>query len=187
MFFLVGPVFILLIEETIHRGKKSASLLASGLWMSDFTYAIIAYFGIYTFLEDKEVNYNWGYIAVLIFLIAGISAIQSRNDFQLKSKIELSTIGNLFLKGFLVNTFNPFVVLFWLAIATQMNYGSTLNNSLFYVSLFSTIVFGDLFKIFLAHKFALKLNTKYLSIARALGGSLLIILALVMAFRIYMN
>jgi len=187
IFFLVGPVFILLMEETIHRGTKTATLLASGFWLSDFSFAIIAYFGISTFVEGKEVNYDWGYLAVLIFLIAGVSAIKSRHDFQLKTKIELSNIGNIFLKGLLVNTFNPFVIMFWLAVATQVDYGSSLNNSLFYGSLFFIIVFGDLIKIYLAHKFSLKLSVKNLSIARALGGCLLIILALVMAFRIYMN
>lgn len=185
MFFLVGPVFFLLMEETLYRGKKAASILAVGLWTSDFIYALIAYFGISTFLNYTDLSYNFGYIAVFILLLAGVTSVIRKDKIHTRKNLKLAGVGNLYLKGFLLNTFNPFVIVFWIAIATQINFANNQRVVAFYTSLFVTILAGDFFKILVVSKLSKRLLPAHVAIIRAIGGVLLIVFALLLAYRIY--
>lgn len=159
-------------------------MLAIGLWISDGLFALLAHFGMHTFLLGKEIDYRWGYIAALILVIMGITSIKSKDNFEPQSELKFARSGNLFLKGFLINTFNPFVLLFWMGVATQVDYETENATLLFYAGLLSTVMFGDLVKIFFAHKIAQKMKPKHLSLLRAIGGIVLIICAIVMVYRI---
>lgn len=184
IFFLVGPIFILILEETIKNGKKAALMLAAGLWISDGSFALLAHFGLHTFLVDQDIDYRWGFIAAFILIIVGISSIKNKKSINTENKIRFVRSGNLFLKGFLINTFNPFVLLFWLGVATQVDYETESSTQLFYIGLFFTVVSGDLLKIVFANKISQKLKPSHLANIRAIGGILLIIFGLVMIYRI---
>lgn len=183
LFFLVGPLFLLILEETIKSGKRAAFLLAFGLWISECMFALISHFGLHSVFAGKEIDYRIGFIAAFILIIAGISSIKSRNKIHEVTELKFVKSSNLFLKGFLVNTFNPFVLLFWLGIATQVTYDPK-GTKFFYFGLLATIILGDLVKIFFSDKISQKLKPKHLVYLRALGGALLIIFGLVIIFRI---
>lgn len=183
IFFLVGPLFLLILEETIKSGRKAALLLALGLWVSECMFALISHFGLHSVFAGKEIDYRFGFVAALILVIAGISSIKSRNKIHEATELKFVKLTNLFLKGFLINTFNPFVLLFWLGIATQVTYEPK-ETQLFYFGLLSTIILGDLVKIFFSDKISQKLKPKHLVYLRVLGGALLIIFGLVIIFRI---
>lgn len=183
LFFLVGPLFLLILEETIKTGKRAAFLLALGLWLSECMFATISHFGLHSVFSGKEIDYRFGYVAAFILVIAGISSIKSRNKIQESTELKFVKSSNLFLKGFLINTFNPFVLLFWLGIASQVSYEPH-KTKLFYFGLLSTIILGDLVKIFFSDRISQKLKHKHLVYIRALGGALLIVFGLVIIFRI---
>ena len=183
LFFIVGPLFLLILEETIKSGKRAAFLLAFGLWLSECMFAAISHFGLHSFLDGKEIDYRFGYVAALILILVGITSIKSRNKIHEPTEFKFAKSTNLFLKGFLINTFNPFVLLFWLGIATQVDYKPH-ETQLFYFGLLATIILGDLLKIFFSDRISQKLKTKHLEYIRAFGGVLLIIFGLVIVFRI---
>ncbi len=159
-------------------------MLAAGLWVSDGLFALLAHYGMHTFLMDKQIDYRWGYIAALILVIIGITSIKTKDKFTPQKEFQFVRSGNLFLKGFLVNSLNPFVLLLWIGIAAQVNYATENTTLLFYAGMLSTVMFGDLVKIFFANSISQKMKPKHLSMIRAIGGVILIIAGLVMAYRI---
>lgn len=183
LFFLVGPLFLLILEETIKTGRRAAFLLALGLWVSECMFATISHFGLHTVFSDKEIDYKFGFVAAFILVIVGISSIRSKNKIHEHKELKFVKSSNLFLKGFLINTFNPFVLLFWLGIASQVSYKPQ-ETKLFYFGLLSSIILGDLIKIFFSDKISQKLKPKHLVYIRAIGGALLIVFGVVIAFRI---
>lgn len=160
-------------------------MLAAGLWLSDAAFAAITHFGLHDFIEQSTIDYRWGFVTAFILIIVGITSIKTKNKINVKeTSLKFAQSGNLFLKGFLINTFNPFVLIFWLGVAAKVNYDSKFEIQLFYFSLFTTLISGDLLKIFFSKKLSEKLKQNHLANIRAFGGLLLIILAIVMIFRI---
>ena len=185
LFFMVGPVFVLIMDETIKNGKKSALALALGMWAGDFIYAILAFYGISTFFQSyDQIDVRWGYILAGGLIILGIQSIRSRRENIFSNKIKTKNTKSIFTKGFFINIFNPFVIIFWTAIATQISSKSEHFILLFYISLFSTVVAGDIFKIFAAHFFIKRLKTSNLTILRLLLGILLVVIGVIMILRI---
>lgn len=185
IFFLVGPIFILILEETIKNGRKAALMLTAGLWLSDGAFAIITHFGLHDYLENNTIDYRWGFVTAFILLVVGISSIKTRNKINTQEpSLKFVQSGNLFLKGFLINTFNPFVLIFWLGVAAKVDYDTDFEIQIFYIALFATLISGDLIKIFFSKKISEKLKQKHLANIRAFGGLLLIILSIVMVIRI---
>ena len=183
LFFLVGPVFIILLEETLTRGRKAALLLISGLWLSELMLATITHFGLHQFLVESKLHYSWGYVGAAIIITVGIVTTFSKqaiNDQPMRFK----QLGNLFLKGWAINTFNPFVLIFWLGVATQVDFEKDFHALYFYAGLLMTIILGDLLKIFSAHQVSKVLKPHHLVYFRKFGGILLIILGIAMIFRI---
>ncbi|MCO5233997.1 MAG: LysE family transporter [Chitinophagales bacterium] len=181
---IVGPIFILILEETIKRGRKATIFLTSGLWTSDFLIAYITYFGLYSVFENSKLDYRLGYIVAFLLVVLGIVSIKTKNKTEKQTDVQFFKSGNLFLKGFIINTFNPFVFLFWLGVASKASFESKIETQLFYFGILATTICADLTKIFFADKIAQKLNSTFLSNLRALGGVLLILFGLVMAYRI---
>ncbi|MCO5231063.1 MAG: LysE family transporter [Chitinophagales bacterium] len=181
---IVGPIFILILEETVKRGRKATFFLTFGLWVSDILIAYITYFGLYSVFENNQLDYKLGYIVAFLLIIIGITSIKTKNKVERQRDIQFFKSGNLFLKGFIINTFNPFVFLFWLGVASKVNFESKFETPLFYFGIFATTVGADLTKIFFADKISQKLNPSLLSNLRAIGGALLILFGLIMFYRI---
>ncbi|MCO5248303.1 MAG: LysE family transporter [Chitinophagales bacterium] len=121
LFFMVGPVFVLIMEETIKSGKMSAFRLAAGMWSGDLIYAVIMILSISTLLPSlEEIDIRWGYVLALGLIGIGIQSIHRREENIFNQKISAPKTKGLFWKGFLINIFNPFVIAFWAAIATQI-------------------------------------------------------------------
>ena len=80
-------------------------------------------------------------------------------NFQLKDKKS----GKLFLEGFLLNSVNPSVALFWLAtitIAIKRSEQNTMWIFVFFACIFATVIITDAFKFILASKLSRFLNDK---------------------------
>lgn len=185
IFFLVGPIFILILEETIKSGRKAALMLATGLWLSDACFALLTHYGVHSYFAESEVDFRWGFITAGILIIAGITSIKQKDKIKPQTEtLKFAQSGNLLLKGFLINTFNPFVLIFWLGVAAKIDYDTSYENQVFYFSLFATLISGDLLKIFFSKKITQKLKEKHLGYIRAVGGALLIILGIVMVVRV---
>ncbi|MBA4299901.1 Threonine/homoserine/homoserine lactone efflux protein [Algoriphagus alkaliphilus] len=153
---IVGPVFFTLIQNSMEHGFRYAAVLASGILLSDTVYVILTFFGIKFLAEAIYFQLILGYVGGLILIGFGISSL-------LKKKISRPNTGGIeipttrkrtaFAKGFGVNGVNPFVLLFWISIASLVSTKDLWQGAdirAYYFGILLTVFAIDLIKAFLA-------------------------------------
>ena len=151
---MVGPVFFALMSTSLDHGFKHAAILALGVLFSDLVYVAITYFGIHFLTRYPLIEQSLGYVGGVILLGFGaryftkkVPAVGQETTPAVASKRKA------FLQGFGINGINPFVLLFWISIASmvavKVNWGKG-ETFLFYLGLLMTVFLTDVGKAFLA-------------------------------------
>ena len=97
------------------------------------------------------------------------------------------TYGLLWVKGFLVNTINPFTVFFWISVIGTMVVKRGLDgqaSTLFLGSILCTIVATDTLKILLAERIRTRLRPIHLVFLRRIAGVSLLLFGLILLIRV---
>lgn len=161
----LGPIFIALTQTAIERGGKAGLTVGAGVWISDFLFVFVSYYFIRRISETVESDafQFWMGISGGIVLIAfGLTAFFKKVNIDFSTrKHEYKDYIGFWLKGFLVNTINPFTFLFWLTTISTYIIGREINTTealLFLGSILFMIIFSDCCKIFLAKAIRTKLK-----------------------------
>jgi threonine/homoserine/homoserine lactone efflux protein len=177
----VGPIIFTIIKQSLNNGHKGGFSFVAGVWASDvllvflsnaFT-ALVAYL-----LEYKKIIAYCG----STFLIAmGVYFV-----FFKKVKINTDASGNvarfrkrdmakIFASGFLINTLNPGVIIFWLGNATVLSLTHTLKERIVIFSVCLLVnMSADVGKVMMAGMLGRKLTMHNLSIINKISGTILI-------------
>lgn len=154
--FSLGPVFFSLLQTGIQKGFRSGTLMAVGIALSDLLYAFICQLGLSQLVRQFESN---------IAVVGGVIAIGFGITTFLK-KAHLEAAGNgatqpragtfrFISKGFLLNSLNPAVVLFWIGMASVASAKietSPLQAYVFLGGIISALFTTDLLKVFFARR-----------------------------------
>lgn len=189
--FAAGPIFFVLIETSISRGKRAAFTLDLGAAFADLVFILIAYYGSQPILENLKQNIWLNALSGLI--VAGFGAyylFKSEQRGQLKQPLKIEKKGLFFVKGFLLNFLNVGVLFFWLA--TTVSIGNLLDNSpsrmaVFYSTTMAVYLGFDLFKIYFASRFKERLAGRGMRIIEKIIGIILILFGLFIIARGFYN
>lgn len=185
---LAGPIFISLVTLGVERGLRAGTAFAAGQWASDLLLLGLTYAGM-TAVADwphfKLVSGTSGGI-LLVGFGAGMLWTRPDTDWSSGRPIAHRTLAGLFLRGFLINTLNPFPVFFWLSLATEgLETGRTPIGSLvLYTALMGTIASTDILKVYLAKKIRRYITPVHLLHLRRAAGVGLIVFGLVLVWRV---
>lgn len=177
---LIGPVFFALIQASLTNGFRYAVVLATGILISDLIYVLITFFGIRYIAGFESFQTYLGLGGGLILIGFGISSIFKKKGSRPNSGgINLPRVKkrSAFAKGFGINGINPFVLLFWISIASvvQLKKSFTESDYLFYyVGILLTVFCIDLVKAFIAKKLAPLATDRVLIWLNKLVGILMI-------------
>lgn len=178
--FLIGPVFFLLLSTSIDKGFKPGAHIAIGVMLSDALYILVAYFGSALMVGKEQYNYIFGIIGGAILIVFGIvnffkkPSVNKNDDVSNISKKDLF---HFMLKGFAMNSFNPFVLIFWLGVASSIsikNYNN-LSTLLFYLAVLVTVLSTDLLKVYLANKLQKIITVPFLIWMNRISGTALVV------------
>ena len=149
-----GPSFFTVMETVLRRGARPAILLNAGVWLSDITCIIVAYYGASELMEPISHNIIFKLVAGGAFLFFGLTYFLRKPAETIKP---LGGVGIVILvaKGFAVNTLNPGVLIFWfgamvVAVSSLDLHGAQI---LYYFActIFTLMTF-DLLKILFSHR-----------------------------------
>jgi threonine/homoserine/homoserine lactone efflux protein len=115
--FSLGPSFFGLIQTSLKRGYKSGIAMALGIFMSDFIYLLLAWFGLSAWLMDDKYAIPVGITGGILLIGYGIYQFVKKTKVQnVEGEIpeQKNSYGAMALKGFLMNLFNPFVIFLWI-------------------------------------------------------------------------
>ncbi|MES2558713.1 MAG: LysE family translocator [Bacteroidota bacterium] len=146
-----GTVFFSLIQTSVKRGLRQGLYIAGGVLLSDSFYISVAVLGS-SFIVDKMEDFDHIIRAVgfSFLLILGIRSIIKKEKPHNEESQPAEKKGILYMmKGIMLNSINPMVLIAWLGVAT---YVETVNHFNFdQVVLFFTVVlimmFSSMFSI----------------------------------------
>ncbi len=185
LIFSVGPVIFTIIKQSINNGRAGGFSFVAGVWLSDFLWVILS--NVFSELVGQLLDFKKTIaIAGSFFLIAmGVyyiffKKVHIKED-ENKIVITARTHARLVVSGFLINTFNPAMIIFWLTTATALAPTHTINQR---IIIFTTCLVinsaSDILKVILAGKLRSKLNEKNISLINKISGAILFIFGLVL-------
>ena len=190
---LVGPILFALIQEGIEKGFRAGISVGLGIWISDLLFIIFVYWGlsiVSSWIETPSFQFILGIAGSIMLFIIGLATIFSKAPIYEKAIIPTPRRINYFslsLKGFLINTINPFTVAFWTGIMTTVVLKENLTKvetGLFLGSILLTIIITDTIKVVLAKKIRPYLKPHYVLRIRQVAGGALIVFGIIMLGRV---
>src|SRR5438270_3650788 len=172
----VGPIVFTVIKQSITKGYKGGLAFIAGISSSDIL--LVVFSNLFTNLFSV-LNAHKKVLAVIasIFLIlVGVyylffkkpKIVEQKNDV-----VKGNGYAKTFVKGFIMNIFNPGIIVFWLTTATTF-IDHTLNERLiiFGIALFINLA-TDVTKVLLANKIRQRLTPKNIHLINRINGIIL--------------
>lgn len=185
--FAAGPIFFVIIETSITKGKLAAVSLDIGAVLADLLFILLAYYGSRPLLEKVQHNVWIGLFSGLAVMAFGFYYLRkSKVQSQFNANLKLDHKGFLIIKGFLLNFLNIGVLFFWLA--TTVTIGNLLDNDpqrmvAFYGATIAVYLGLDFLKIYFANRFKQKLAGRGLRVVEKIIALILMGFGLFIALR----
>ncbi len=188
----VGPVLFSIIKQSLNNGHRGGLAFVFGVSASDITLVLISNVFTELFNSFKEYKTQVG-IAGCIFLVSlGIfflffKKVKVNEDGKQIFSLRKRDYAKTFLSGFLMNTLNPSVFIFWIYASTAVVGHSVNHRIIVFVTCLSLMLSTDILKVFLAGKIRNRLTPHNIHILNRINGVVLIIfgIALVWGLLIY--
>lgn len=190
----VGPVVFAIIKQSLTNGHKAGYVFVAGVSASDMVLLFIC--NVFTSLFAIVLNHK----TTIALLGAGFLLLMGLYTLIFK-KIKIENIGDdkqktmkwhnllgFFASGFLMNTLNPSVFLFWFAwtAAIGNSAGETNNPNTYKLIVFGTclgfVMLSDLAKVALASTLRPRLTEKNLVWINRISGIIILIFSAVLFY-----
>jgi hypothetical protein len=186
----VGPVIMTVVKHSINNGHAGGMSFVGGVWLSDLILVLVS--NLFSGLVVKALLFKSaiGYIGSSFIISLGIYYIFFKKVSLRESDPDVQTIfsrrdmSKVFISGFLINTLNPSVLLFWLLNATAFASVHTAaeRTVIFGICLLINMV-ADTAKVMLAARYRNKLNLKTITAINRISGTILIGFGLVIIYK----
>ncbi len=187
---LLGPIFIVLVQSSLESGSRAGLLAASGIWTSDIAIVALALGfiqNISPYIQSGGFVFWVGLTGGIVLIGVGMATFMKAPVISFdRKKFSKSGIFGYWLKGFMVNTINPFTFIFWLSTITAFvarRHLSQFEALLFTGSIIFTIMVTDSLKVFLAKLIRRRITPKLLSIINKIAGTALIVFGFILLLR----
>ena len=177
----VGPVIFTIIKQSLVNGKEGGFCFVAGVWLSDIVLVIVS--NAFSEVVRSLMVYEkpLGLVGSTFLILLGIFYVFFKR-IKLQGTPEETTLrfrkrdmAKIFSSGFLINTLNPNVFIFWLATATNfaIKYSFHERIIIFIVCLVLNIA-ADTLKVLMAGRLRSRLTLHNISVINKISGTLLI-------------
>lgn len=162
--FMIGPSFFYLLGVSIKQGFKKAISFALGIAISDLAILLLVLYGLKSFMETPDFQKHFSLASV--FIMFGISYYYFRlahHPEKVKTKDQTKNLPAIlyFSKGIIINSLNPFTLMLWIWIGSQIGGEQTL--SLKETIIFCTVLITTIFCFDSIKAYTAKTLTRYFS------------------------
>lgn len=188
----VGPVIFTIIKQSLQNGYVGGFSFATGVWLSDILLVVLSNAfseWVRTLLAYKKAI---GVIGSLFLLAMGVLYVFFKkvtlpvNNNGTIQRVPKSEMLKILSSGFLINTLNPNVIIFWLGVATAFagKFDLYMRVLIFSVCLGVNIL-ADVLKVVLAGILRTRLTLHTIGIINKISGSLLIFFGLALFYGVF--
>lgn len=186
----VGPVIFTVIKQSLTNGHKGGFSFIAGVWISDFL-LILASTGfsqlVASFLIYKKLlailgsAFLIGMGIVYVFFKKVKLYSQETENTRFRKRDGMKILGS----GFLINTLNPSVFLFWLNAATVVSakFDAT-ERILFFSVCMGVNMLSDVLKVIMSGSLSKKLTLHTIGIINKVSGTLLIAFGMALLYSV---
>lgn len=183
----VGPIFFAVIETSIRKGFWFAVSISVGTIMSDLLYIALAYYGLQPLFENSVFKLWLGICGGIVLLAFGLIYLLKKPDLHAADlhMQKQSSYTAYALKGFIINTLNPFVVFFWLGVLgyVTVNYAQS-GQTFFFIGTLTTFFAADMLKAFIAGKIKHLMTVNLFNWTNRIVGTLMFYFGLRMLWKV---
>ncbi len=190
--FSLGPAFFSLVQTSVQKGFSKAVLLAVGISLSDITFVILSLMGITSWLDSDRFKIWVSIVGAIVLISYGIYSWFKKPKLYSNTGEATQDAKNIkyVLKGYLLNGFNPFILVFWMGIigivSVNFEYDAT-QQPIFFSGVLVTIFSTDLLKAFLANRLRSVVTPNSILIMNRSVGVILILFGLHMFYFLFSN
>ena len=176
----VGPVIFTIIKQSINNGKEGGFSFVVGVWISDLVWVLLSNLFsefVTTLLDFKKpigVAGSAFLISMGVFYLFFKKVHIHPQDISMPP-LQGSDHAKIALQGFLVNTLNPGVMVFWLTSVTAIAITHTIKER---IIIFGTCLLinmaADVGKVTLAGKLRSKLTIHNIRVINRISGFILL-------------
>ncbi len=177
----VGPVIFTIIKQSINNGKEGGFSFVAGVWVSDFIWVLLSntfsefVTGMLDFKKPLGIGGSALLISMGIFYLFFKKVKVHPEDISLPP-LQGSDHAKIALQGFLINTFNPGVMGFWLTSATALAVTHTIRERMI---IFGTCLLlnmsADVGKVILAGRLRSKLTIHNIKVINRVSGFIFLV------------
>jgi threonine/homoserine/homoserine lactone efflux protein len=177
----VGPVIFTILKQSLNNGQKGGFSFVAGVWFSDILLVIISNVFSNLVVSALAFQSTIAYIGAVFVISMGIYYLFFKKVYFGDDKnVILVQFGKkaftkAFMSGFLINTLNPSVMLFWLINATAFAASNTTTERFIIFSVCLGVnILADILKVVLAAKVRHSLTPHNINIINKVSGTILI-------------
>lgn len=177
----VGPVIFTIIKQSLNNGKEGGFCFVAGVWVSDVVLILVSNAfseWVKALLEYKRAI---GFIGSFFLIGMGVfyvflKKVKLSSDAKgVEQRFRKRDIAKIFSSGFLINTLNPSVLLFWLINATAFAVThSWQHRVIIFTTCMAVNILADILKVLMAGKLRRRLTLHNLSIVNKISGMILV-------------
>jgi threonine/homoserine/homoserine lactone efflux protein len=177
----VGPIIFTIIKQSLSHGHVGGFSFVGGVWLSDILLVVLS--NVFTVLVAELLEYkkDIAYVGSAFLILMGVFFVFFKKVHLAntgpgpKEKIKKREMARIFASGFLINTLNPGVIVFWLGNATVLAVTHTLDQRIVIFSVCLLVnMSGDVGKVLMAGRLRSRMTQKNLSIINKISGTILI-------------
>ncbi|MEN9372171.1 MAG: hypothetical protein RL463_983 [Bacteroidota bacterium] len=177
----VGPVIFTILKQSLNNGQKGGFSFVAGVWFSDILLVFISNMFSTLVVSALEFKSTIAYIGAAFVISLGIYYLFFKKIYIGEDKnVTVVQFGKkaftkAFMSGFLINTLNPSVMLFWLINATAFAASNTITERIIIFSVCLGVnILADILKVVLAAKVRHSLTPHNINIINKISGTILI-------------
>jgi threonine/homoserine/homoserine lactone efflux protein len=177
----VGPVIFTILKQSLNNGQKGGFSFVAGVWFSDILLVLISNMFSNLVMSALEFKSTIAYVGAVFVISMGIYYLFFKKVYIGEDKnVVVVQFGKkaftkAFMSGFLINTLNPGVMLFWLINATAFAASNIKSERIIIFSVCLAVnILADILKVVLAAKVRHSLTPHNISIINKISGTILI-------------
>ena len=179
----IGPVNLEIIRRNVQYGLWAGLLLGMGAVLSDLTYIIALSYSFIALLQNPHTLHIIGVLGSMIIGYFGIQSILSKPRDNKPTTSNKAAPHHLFhlLAGYSMTLINPYTILFWGSISSQIVLIERQSPHLFYVTIVGVIAGAAGWAVslnLLLHATRERINANTMSWLNKVGGVILILFSL---------
>ena len=190
----VGPVLFSIIKQSLNNGHKGGLAFVFGVSASDVSVVLICNIFTALFNSIKEYKTPIG-IAGCVFLVSmGIyfvffKKVKVNEEGKQVLKFRKRDYIQTFFSGYLMNTLNPAIFIFWITTSTAIINHTTQQRIIIFSTCLAWMLGTDILKVLLAGKIRNRLTPHNIHIINRINGIILIVfgIALIWGLIFYGN